>query len=158
MIELIVKGDYLICQLKVWLRDLLTIETFFIWEWILKINKTLLFFYREKVFLSERFFFTGQGKPAPMSMPLPFWVRPLSGHILSPKDVRFETQRPWFSPNIPYLSYLNGFWTWVAISPKPFFTFYLNCNKQLSDSSFAALFVSIQTEFISFTLYFSCNN
>ncbi len=41
-----------------------------------------------------------------------------------------------------------------AISPKAFFTFYLNFNKQLSDSSFTALFVSIQT-FIFFILNFS---
>jgi hypothetical protein len=35
-------------------------------------KKTILIILREEVFLSEGFFFTGQGEPAPMSVPLPF--------------------------------------------------------------------------------------
>lgn len=119
MIELIVKEDYLICQLKSVIERFVDIWDIFNLRMNLLRKKQYYFSLREEVFLSEHFFFTGPGKPAPMSVPLPFWVRPLSGHILSPKNIRFETQRPGFSPNIPYLSYLNGFWTWVLFHPSP---------------------------------------
>jgi hypothetical protein len=35
-----------------------------------------------------------QGELAPMLVPLPFWVRPPSDHILRPKNVRFEPRDP----------------------------------------------------------------